>query len=266
MTTPDNPAYSCQDIATQHPLASSGYYWVNSSNGTAVQVYCDMERHCCGSRRGWMRAAYLNVTDPTHHCPTGFRLTSHSKRSCERITRPGCTGLTFAVQSVKYSKVCGKVIGYQYGSTDAFGPYYYNRALTVDGNYVDGVSITHGHPRRHIWTFAAAHDEQYADASACPCTKTDTTYTEVLPPFLGNDYFCDTGSRNYWQRKFYPDDPLWDGRGCGPTSSCCSFNSSPWFCKQLPQPTTDDIEVRVCSDEGANNEDITVEQIQLYLQ
>ena len=46
MTTADNPASSCQDIATQHPLASSGYYWVNSSNGTAVQVYCDMERHC----------------------------------------------------------------------------------------------------------------------------------------------------------------------------------------------------------------------------
>ena len=94
MITPDNPASSCQDIATQHPLASSGYYWVNSSNGTAVQVYCDMERHCCGSRRGWMRAAYLNMTPP--HPP----LTSHSKRSCERITKPGCTGLTFVVQSV----------------------------------------------------------------------------------------------------------------------------------------------------------------------
>ena len=42
MTTPDNPASSCQDIATQHPLASSGYYWVNSSNGTAIQMYCDI--------------------------------------------------------------------------------------------------------------------------------------------------------------------------------------------------------------------------------
>ena len=185
MITRDNPASSCQDIATRHPLESSGYYWVNSSNGTAVQVYCDMERHCCGSMGEWMRAAYFNMTDPTHHCPTGFRLTSHSKRSCERITRPGCTGLTFAVQSVKYSKVCGKVIGYQYGSPDAFWPYYHNRALTVDGNYVDGVSITHGHPRRHIWTFAAAHDEQYANAGSCPCTKIDTTYTGVVPPFWG---------------------------------------------------------------------------------
>ena len=130
---------------------------------------------------------------------------------------------------------------------------------------MDGVSITHGHPRRHIWTFAAAHDEQYADGSACPCSKTDTTYTGVVPPFLGNNYFCDTGSRNTWQYIFYPNDPLWDGRGCGPTSSWCTFNSPPWFCKELPQPTTDDIEVRVCTDEGAD-EDITIEAIEVYVQ
>ena len=60
-----------------------------------------------------MRAAYLDMTDPTHHCPTGFRLTSHSERSCERITRPGCTGLIFALHNEKYSKVCGKAIAYE---------------------------------------------------------------------------------------------------------------------------------------------------------
>ena len=203
------------------------------------------------------------MTDPTHHCPTGFRLTSHSKRSCERITRPGSTRLTFAVQSVKYSKVCGKVIGYGYISLDAFSAYYYNRALTLEGNYVDGVSITHGHPRRHIWTFAGTWDEIGGHPSSCPCTETDTTYTGAVPPFLGNNYFCDAGSRNRGQMI---DDPLWNGSGCGSTSSCCSFNSPPWFCKELPQPTTDDIEVRVCTDEGASNEDITIEVIELYIQ
>ena len=213
-----------------------------------------------------MRAAYLNMTDPTHHCPTGFRLTSHPKRSCERITTPGSTGVTFAVKSIKYSKVCGKVSAYQYGSPDAFVRYYYTRSLTVDGNYVEGVSITHGHPRRHIWTFAAAADEQRADPNACPCTKTDITYTGVVPPFVGNNYFCDTGSRNHWQSQFYPDDPLWDGSGCGSNSSCCSFNSPPWFCKELPQPTTDDIEIRVYTEEIVSNEDITIEAIELYVQ
>ena len=163
--------------------------------------------------------------------------------------------------------MCGKGIGYQYETPDAFRSYHENQTLTLNRNYVDGVSITHGHPRRHIWTLASANDEdlRYGDIFACPCTKTDTTYTGVVPPFLGNDYFCDTGSRNFRQHIFYPDDPLWDGRGCGPTSSCCSFNSPPWFCKELPQPTTDDIEVRVCTDESAL-EDITIEVIELYLQ
>jgi len=120
----------------------------------------------------------------------------------------------------------------------------------VDGNYVEGVSITHGHPRRHIWTFAAATDEAHPDGNRCPCSMTDTTYTGVVPPFLGNDYFCDSAVHNSWQERLYPNDPLWDGRGCGPTISCCSFNSPPWFCKELPQPTTDDIEVRVCTPSG----------------
>ena len=59
---------------------------------------------------------------------------------------------------------------------------------------------------------------------------------------------------------------LMDGSGCGPTSSCCSFNSPPWFCKELPQPTTDDIEVRVCTDHGAFDEDVTIEVLELYVQ
>ena len=80
MTAQDNLPHSCQDIATQTMATTSGYYSVKNFNGTAVQVYCDMERQCCGSTGGWMRAAYLNMTDPTHHCPTGFRLTSHLKK------------------------------------------------------------------------------------------------------------------------------------------------------------------------------------------
>ncbi len=45
--------------------------------------------------------------------------------------------------------------------------------------------------------------------------------------------FCETGSRQAWQNILYSEDPLWDGQGCGLTSSCCQFNSPPWFCKKL---------------------------------
>ena len=32
---------------------------------------------------------------------------------------------------------------------------------------------------------------------------------------------------------FRPADPVWDGMGCSSTSTCCTFNSPPWFTKNL---------------------------------
>ena len=52
----------------------------------------------------------------------------------------------------------------------------------------------------------------------------------------------------------------------GLTSTCCSFNTPPWFYKQLPQPTTDDIEMRVCRDEASSNEDVAIESVTIYVQ
>ena len=48
--TQANPAASCSEIPTS---CSSGYYWVRSSNGTAVHVYCDTQRVCgCSNTTG----------------------------------------------------------------------------------------------------------------------------------------------------------------------------------------------------------------------
>ena len=72
----------------------------------------------------------------------------------------------------------------------------------------------------------------------CPCTNTITASQATPPPdFVNNDYFCDTGASGTFSA-----DPLWDGAGCGPLNTSCSFNSLPWFYKQLSQPT---IEMRV---------------------
>ena len=145
---------------------------------------------------GWMRVANLDMTDTNQHCPSGFGYALGSGyRGCAANGR-GCVHTTFPVHGVRYSKVCGRVNAYQYQSPDAFYPYYANRALTIDSAYVDGVSLTHGqYLRQHIWTFAAALDETRSQSSTCPCSKTTTTYTGAVPPFIGQDYFCDTGSR-----------------------------------------------------------------------
>ena len=150
----------------------------------------------------------------------------------------------------------------------AFGPYYNNRALTIDQAYVDGISITHGkNPRNHIWTFAVALQEtlQYP-YTLCPCTNIHNHLTIPIPPYVGNDYFCDTASSQHYEVRFYPNDPLWDGQGCGQLNTCCSFNNPPWFMKQLPASTHDNIEMRLCADSPRSDEDITFETLELYVQ
>ena len=135
---------------------------------------------------------------------------------------------------------------------------------TIDGAYVSGVSLTHGRPRQHIWTFAAGiMDAHRGYDDVCPC---DASISIIIPGFVGTDYFCESGvnSGSPSSTSFHPDDPLWDGQGCGPSSTCCSFNTPPYFTKQLPTPTTDDIEARICQKDSID--DSPVELIQLYVQ
>ena len=260
-----HPAASCKDIPSSSP---SGHYWIQStSTGYATMEYCHMSPPCsCNTVPGWMRVANLDMTDLNEHCPPGLQTqTINSKTFCSSTHGPGCSSIIFPVNGVKYCKVCGKVIGYQYSSPDAFDPYYADRSLTIDDAYVDGISLTHGiSPRSHIWTFVNAVDEIRSDRYSCPCSKTDTPYIGVVPAFIESDYFCDTGSRYEWSSQWYTTDPLWDGAGCGGTSTCC--DSPPWFCKDLPECTTDDIEMRVCRNENYDNENIGIEMISIYIQ
>ena len=144
----------------------------------------------------------------------------------------------------------------------------YSSAGTADSNYVDGISLTHGKsPLKHIWTFAeAVHEYNSHPDHVCPCTNTRNTPPPSVPGFIGNDYFCDTGSAIYYRFTFYGDDPLWDGAGCGPYSTCCDFNSPPWFRKEISPPTSDDIEMRLCTDSIRSDEDINFEVLEIYVQ
>ena len=116
---------------------------------------------------------------------------------------------------------------------------------------MDGVSITHGSPQQHIWTLAASHHGPY-----CRCEGAND-----LPAFVGQDYFCDGEGIN----TFSLDDRLWDGHSCLSESQQCCDRAN-WFCKHLPGPTTDNIEFRLCADEERANEDIFIEDIDIYVQ
>ena len=263
-----NPATSCNQVL-QESIGTSGWYWIRRCDGVTVQVYCAMSNPCgCSSSTGaWMRVAYLNMSDPDATCPHGQSLIP-DPRSCSRNVQPGaCASTYYSPQLVEYSRVCGRVTAYAESSPDAFRPYNDNRGYTIDDPYVDGVSLTYGfNPRKHIWTFGAGVEDTGSDTYRCPCTSSN--WPGVLPPYIGNDWFCEAGPVSNWQRgTIYSDNPLWDGMGCqGPQSTCCTANNPPWFCKDLPSITSDNIEVRSCGDQHQNDEDLLLAFYEIYVQ
>ena len=208
-----------------------------------------------------MRVANINMTRPNETCPVGFRKVTTSGKTMCGGQSSSCISTTFSSHELQYSRVCGKIIGYQYNSPDAFAA----QTQSIDGVFVDGIVLTHSSPQIHIWTFAAGITQDGTDQYRCPCNG--DSYSGTVPPYVGNDYFCDSGFHHSTgvSSTYYTGDPLWDGAGCV-SGSCCTFNSPPWFCKNLSTPTTDDIQLRLCLDEALNNEDVLFETVELYVQ
>ncbi len=189
----------------------------------------------------WEQVAYLDMSDSEQSCPPSWNEVSSPHRSCAAAdsTSFECANpITYSVSGRTYSRVCGRVTGYLIGSPDAFALFAQGPG-SINGSYVDGVSITHGSPQQHVWTFAAS-------PYVCPCYNENRNQAPLPPSFVGNNYYCDRD--NIGQ--------LWDGQDC--TTACCTFNSPPWFSVSLPAPTTDDIEVRICTDQEKYDEDIYV--------
>ena len=119
--TADFPT-SCQQIKAQNPTSPSGIYLtVPANDGSAIYTYCNMDT-LCGSGGGWTRLAYLDMSDATQSCPSGFRLyQSGGVRACGRPTTigGGCASVQFPSNGISYSQVCGRVVGYQYNAPDA---------------------------------------------------------------------------------------------------------------------------------------------------
>ena len=245
---------SCQEILHCFPSAPSGYYQILVPNGSLVQVYCDMEGTNCGGEGGWTRVAYVNMSQSGATCPQGLTQTTLSGLTlCGRmdgdftITTPnggGCQSTVFSTLGLNYSQVCGQLRGYQRGSPDAFRYYSFNPSLTINSAYADGVSITYGSPsRKHIWTYANGVNLLHGEPKAnCPC---NTNNSVVPPPFVGSDYYCQTGDNDKTccdLSKLFSNDTLWDGQQCpGEEAPCCTHPNMPWFNKTLSETTTEDM-------------------------
>ena len=258
--TAANPATSCNEIYQHNPASRGiiGQYYIKIDH-LVQKVTCNMKLKCGGLEGGWMQVANLDTTrDET--CPGDWQSTTTPRRLCQGNDPAGCNSADFSTLNVTYEHICGQVKAYQKGSTNAFNI----GTNSVDNVYVDGVSITLGSPRKHVWTFAVgASDHVSYTTFNCPCA---TFPGPSAPAFIGDDYYCESGNSGVIEfNPYYLSDPLWDGRGCDIRSGCCTEIGKPWFYRKLPIPTTGDFEVRICKDETHANENIAIEQLELYV-
>ena len=86
----------------------------------------------------------------------------------------------------------------------------------INQNYMDGISITHGIPRAHTWSYVAGRSEYFV---SCPCANS----LERQPQsFVGDNYYCESGrqTNNFFRGQFFPNDSLWDRQQC--EGNCCT--------------------------------------------
>ena len=257
------PAKSCREILQCNPSAQSGYYWLKSNTTESQEVYCAMNTNYCNITGGWMRLVYFNMSEPGASCPTSLLQINKPAKLCG-CTHRGCSGVTFPTDGIRYTKVCGQARGYQYYSPDAFG----ESSNDINTHYVDGIAITYGSPRRHLWTYAAglSDDGNFRNGILnCPCA---TPPGRDPPDFVGLDYYCESGITGRWEdnNRIALEDPLWDGDGCGPANNCCDQTGQPWFYRTLPQEVGDDIEIRLCCSNDLENENVYAELVEIYVQ
>ena len=215
------------------PSFTSGYYWVMSSNGSSVRVYCDMTKSCGNVTGGLTRVAILNNETRRQLCTDDFTTTNENTRCVRSNDGLGSSNTVFPVMNISYSHICGTVQAFWFGSPDSLTG---KSSTTINDNYVDGISLTYGASNRtHIWTFIA--DGEGSNQN-CP---------HQVPQYAGSNYSC-----------------------LNPESSCTSNSNtcySPFF-RLLQQPVTEDIELRLSRDQhhqGVDYEGIYLGNLEIYV-
>ena len=249
------PATSCKEIYDCNPNAPSGHYWIDTDS-QPLKLHCEMNTIRCGNvTGGWTRIAHIDMEEQ-QSCPSALGTLISPKRICvQKRTEAGCTSVRYPTPVVPFTQICGQAAGYMFRSVDGLDAI--STTKIIDNPYVEGLSITYGSPRRHVWTYAAGHNGR------CLCHPNN--FASPPPSFVGQHYYCDGWPQSY-SHTWYPQYRLWDGEGCPAGNTCCDPPNLPWFHRTLNATITHDLEVRLCRDQEASNEDVGVELLEIYIQ
>ena len=223
---------------------------LNNTSEPAPINHLNVSVRCGIYSPNWRRVAYIDTTQGPEQRPSG--LVEHvnsttNQRAYGRSTDKGCSSVTYPAGG-SYTNICGRVRGYQFGSPNGF------IGTSVD-YYVQGISITRGSPRQHVWTYAAYW---YEGRSNCPCDQTNPGDYSHVPDFVGRDHYCETAFvlTSSPKHRIAWENPLWDGAGstCGTGGRCCATFG--WFHKTVSSSSSDNIEVRWCAGNLRRTEDV----------
>ena len=222
---------SCETVRMLNfPYFQPGFKIRSSSpnNFTVSNCFTTISTTTCNNVTGkWRRVAYLNVT--SSNCPKSLQHDA-GESSCKICgAGPKCSSVTYPSGGLSYSQVCGRIDVQYSGTPDGLEVFSSQRlpSISLDDNYVDGVSLTYGTcPRNHIWTFSAK--------SSNSCTMRCSAWG-----FVNSDYSCmECINSAFKQETFY---------------------------RNLTQPTTDDIEMRLCRDQWSSDEDVHITFVELFV-
>ena len=237
------------------------------SSTTEAPAITSAPVHPCGGT-GWRRVAFLNMSDPSRTCPVGWHYQPPPARGCGRVSngRLTCDSMSFISRGL-YTRVCGRVLGYQFGHTDAFRASNENSSMMLDEAYVTGVSVTYGFPRKHLWTYAAGRAERRPASQLrayCPCDLVNTVF---VPPYVGTSWYCESGDNSFYgltDYRLFHDDVLWDGNQCA-SNKCCPFQAPMYFSTTLEATTSGILEARICNYDTAQFSNVIVSLLEVYV-
>ena len=244
---------SCAAVSAFPIQLPSGMYNIRSGN-SVMQQYCMLT--CNGIHGNWKRIAYLNTNEIPVTCPDGFEIRSDTSNPplCRHIiSDAGCSSMIYPSNGLSYSQVCGTLRIHQRETPDGFqsdNNKIPRNGQSVNQNYVDGVSLTHGTSpnRNHIWTFTAVI-KFGADTDRC------TICGRNKPLYVGTSFTCRAEHGIEWPCDL--NNAIW-------TNGLSCFGNETFY-RQLSESTTDNIEMRVCRDQPRHDEDILISYIEIYV-
>jgi hypothetical protein len=227
------PGASCADILADDPGAASGSYWIDpDGDGSGVEVSCEMSL----DGGGWTVLADWDFASDS--CPGAWVQHTSEGLCYGNLSSGGQLSATIDAMALSWSEVLVDACMRQYRTDDAFQRAS-STTYTLEGDYVDGMSLTHGSAgaRQHLFTWAIG-SRLTTSAYSCPDAGGSSP-----PSFVGSDWDCDSGNKSGSPTSIWYTDRLFEGDQQHLTLSSSS---------------SDDLEARIIFDQPHADEDIGV--------